>query len=101
MPKATVTWQSRALAKHKQRAKDIRFRSGDASMMKYLDDIEHVEKTLADQPRAGKPCPTKKRPLLRQATSSQLKYSVFYTIDDPDDPTEVVIIATGKGIPIP
>jgi len=70
-------------------------------MMKYLDDIEHVEKTLADYPLAGQSCPNQKRPLLRKTTSSTFQYSVFYTVNHADNPTEVVIIAVGQGIDAP
>lgn len=100
MSKATIEWQPREQQKHKERARAIRRGYGDAAMVKYLEAIEHVELTLADNPRAGEACPTSKRPLLRKTTSSN-DYSVFYTINNAENPTLVVIVAVGKGIETP
>lgn len=69
--------------------------------MNYLDDIDHVEKTLADHPLAGEKCPTNKRPLMRRTTSSKYSYSVFYVVNDESNPTAITIVALGKGIPAP
>jgi hypothetical protein len=70
-------------------------------MNSYLKDIQSVETSLLTFPLSGKSCPTSKRPTLRHSVSPKFGYSIFYEVDDTNNPQLIIIISSGKAIPIP